>query len=79
VRLPRHRSARQISIANSTFCTRTGFTKEELAGKRFQELLTLPARIYFETHFAPLLRMQGHSMKLRSIWSTHSASDCLSW
>ncbi|MBB4261440.1 MULTISPECIES: PAS domain-containing hybrid sensor histidine kinase/response regulator [unclassified Bradyrhizobium] len=48
-----------ISIANATFCSWTGFTKEYLAGKRFQELLTLPGRIYFETHFAPLLRMQG--------------------
>lgn len=49
----------RISIANATFCLWTGFTKADLAGKRFQELLTLPGRIYFETHFAPLLRMQG--------------------
>ncbi|MVT51725.1 response regulator [Bradyrhizobium yuanmingense] len=49
----------RISIANATFCSWTGLTKEHLAGRRFQELLTLPGRVYFETHFAPLLRMQG--------------------
>lgn len=30
-----------------------------LGGKRFQDLLTVPGRIFYETHFAPLLRMQG--------------------
>jgi PAS domain S-box-containing protein len=49
----------RISMANATFCAWTGFSKGDLAGRRFQELLTLPGRIYFETHFAPLLRMQG--------------------
>jgi PAS domain S-box-containing protein len=49
----------RISMANVTFCAWTGFSKDDLAGRRFQELLTLPGRIYFETHFAPLLRMQG--------------------
>lgn len=31
----------------------------ELRGKRFSDLLNIAGRIYYETHFAPLLRMQG--------------------
>jgi sigma-B regulation protein RsbU (phosphoserine phosphatase) len=31
----------------------------ELIGKRFSELLNMAGRIFYETHFAPLLRMQG--------------------
>jgi sigma-B regulation protein RsbU (phosphoserine phosphatase) len=31
----------------------------ELLGKRFHDLLNVPGKIFYETHFAPLLRMQG--------------------
>lgn len=34
--------------------------EELLGGVRLQELLTIGGRIYWETHVAPLLRMQGH-------------------
>lgn len=45
---------------NQTFLNWMGLSREELVGrKRFQELLTLAGKIYHETHFAPLLRMQG--------------------
>ena len=30
-----------------------------LAGKRFRDLLTIDCKIYYETNYAPLLRMQG--------------------
>ena len=30
-----------------------------MIGKRFSDFLTMPGRIYYETHIAPLLRMQG--------------------
>jgi PAS domain S-box-containing protein len=48
-----------IVRANRTFLRWTGFSAEELCGTRFQDKLTLAGRIYHETHFAPLLRMQG--------------------
>jgi len=45
---------------NETFCALTGYTREALLGQcTFQELLTIPGRIYYETHVAPLLQMQG--------------------
>ncbi len=45
---------------NATFETLTGYTADELVGKRsFAELLTAGGRIYHETHYDPLLRMQG--------------------
>jgi sigma-B regulation protein RsbU (phosphoserine phosphatase) len=31
----------------------------ELAGKKFSDCLTIAGKIYYETHLAPLLRMQG--------------------
>ncbi len=45
---------------NATFERWTGYAREDLVGaKRFQDLLTAGGRIYHETHYAPLLRMQG--------------------
>ena len=49
-----------ISRVNQTFLNWTGYTRRTLlAGKRFSELLTSPGRIVHETHYAPLLQMQG--------------------
>ncbi len=49
-----------ISRVNQTFLAWTGFSSADLVGrKRFQEMLSIPAAIFYETHFAPLLRMQG--------------------
>jgi phosphoserine phosphatase RsbU/P len=49
-----------ILRVNRTFELWTGLAREDLlAGRRFQDLLSPGGRIYHETHFAPLLRMQG--------------------
>src|SRR3712207_597602 len=45
---------------NRTFLDWIGYRRDELLGhKRFQDLLTVPGKVYHETHYAPLLRMQG--------------------
>lgn len=44
---------------NATFLALSGNTGASILNKRFQELLTLPGRIYFDTHVGPLLHMQG--------------------
>jgi len=49
-----------IVRVNRTFERWTGLRREELlAGRRLQDLLAAGGRIYFETHVAPLLHMQG--------------------
>jgi phosphoserine phosphatase RsbU/P len=49
-----------IVKVNRTFESWTGRDRGELLGRmRFQELLAPGARIYHETHYAPLLHMQG--------------------
>jgi sigma-B regulation protein RsbU (phosphoserine phosphatase) len=49
-----------IAAANQTFLTMAGRARDEVVGRvRFAELLTGGGRIYHETHFAPLLEMQG--------------------
>ena len=48
-----------IIKANQTFLNWTGYSRESLMGRMFQQLLPVPARIYYDTHIAPLLQMQG--------------------
>ena len=48
-----------IVKVNRTMCLWTGRTADELVGARFPDLLSIGGRIFHETHYAPLLRMQG--------------------
>jgi phosphoserine phosphatase RsbU/P len=49
-----------IAKVNATLLGWLGYTRDELVGRRrFADLLTVGGRIYHETHFAPLLQMQG--------------------
>lgn len=50
----------RIAKVNRTLLDWLGYRRDELVGrKHFSELLTVGGRLYHETHFAPLLRMQG--------------------
>lgn len=49
-----------IAKANLTFAEWLGYDPAALIGKPAHELLSFGGRIAFETHIAPLLRMQGH-------------------
>ncbi|HEX2255851.1 MAG TPA: ATP-binding protein [Afifellaceae bacterium] len=50
----------QFVKINRTFLDWTGFNRESLlTGRRFQDLLTVAGKIYHDTHFGPLLQMQG--------------------
>ena len=54
-----------IIKANQTFLQLTGYSRGELIGKRtFAQLLAAGGRIYHETHYAPLLRMQGSAREI---------------
>ncbi|MDQ2655355.1 MAG: PAS domain-containing sensor histidine kinase [Chloroflexota bacterium] len=49
-----------IVRVNQTLLSWTGYTRDDLlAGRRFQDLLTLPGKIFYENQYFPLLRMQG--------------------
>ena len=54
-----------IARVNRTLLGWTGYRAEQLLGrKRFPELLTVAGRIYYETHFEPMLKMQGFVREL---------------
>jgi PAS domain S-box-containing protein len=49
-----------IVAINQTLLDWTGFDRSEIVSSRhFQDLLTTPGKIFYETHYAPMLHLQG--------------------
>lgn len=48
-----------ILKANSTFCRWLGRQRPDLCGTRFHDLLTAGGKIFHQTHWGPLLELQG--------------------
>jgi sigma-B regulation protein RsbU (phosphoserine phosphatase) len=53
------RPDRSIVRVNATLLAWLGYERNSLTGKLFIDLLTAGSRIHYETHFAPLLQLQG--------------------
>jgi sigma-B regulation protein RsbU (phosphoserine phosphatase) len=49
----------RITKVNATLLAWTGHEADKLIGGRLHQFLNIAGRIYYETHIAPLLRMQG--------------------
>lgn len=49
----------RITKANATLAAWLGFDADKMVGRRLHQFLNMAGRIYYETHIAPLLRMQG--------------------
>jgi phosphoserine phosphatase RsbU/P len=49
----------RITKVNATLVAWTGFQGDKFLGQRLHQFLNVAGRIYYETHIAPLLRMQG--------------------
>ncbi|WP_439616244.1 ATP-binding protein [Shinella sp.] len=50
----------RIVLVNATLRAWLDLGDEDLLGKRLLDLLPVAGRVFYETHFAPLLRMQGY-------------------
>ena len=53
-----------ILEVNRLLCNSLGYSKEELVGQKGDIIFTLPTRIFQQTHFFPLLKMQGHAEEI---------------
>ncbi|HJX44228.1 MAG TPA: PAS domain-containing protein, partial [Geodermatophilus sp.] len=49
----------RVVKVNATFCAWTGRAPGDVRGSRLPDLLSAGGRVYYETHLAPLLRLQG--------------------
>lgn len=49
---------------NQYLCAAIDYVPQELEGQKIDILFTLPTRIFQQTHFFPLLKMQGHAEEI---------------
>jgi phosphoserine phosphatase RsbU/P len=49
---------------NDTACQKLGYEREELTGKKVEVIFTIASRIFQQTHFFPMLKMQGHAEEI---------------
>ncbi|WP_085809132.1 HAMP domain-containing sensor histidine kinase [Sphingomonas sp. TZW2008] len=49
-----------IVEANAIFALWTGYNREVLVGQSLPDILPISGKIFYETHFVPMLRLQAH-------------------
>ncbi|MEW5930979.1 MAG: ATP-binding protein [Gemmatimonadota bacterium] len=48
-----------VELVNATLLGLLGYAREEVVGLHVERLLTVPSRIFYQTHWFPLLRLHG--------------------
>lgn len=65
----------RIELANRTLLRMLGYESAELIGRHFEVLLTVGARIFYQTHWFPLLRLQHHAEEIFLLLRTKAGED----
>ncbi|HEV3050518.1 MAG TPA: histidine kinase dimerization/phospho-acceptor domain-containing protein, partial [Longimicrobium sp.] len=53
-----------ITFANATLASMLGYPRGELEGMRIEALMSVGARIFYQTHFFPLVRIHGRAEEI---------------
>ena len=64
-----------LRAVNATLLRLTGYTREELAGSRVERLMGVGSRIFYQTHFFPLLRLHGRADEIFLLLRSKSGED----
>ena len=51
----------RVCVANRTLLDMLGYSLDEVLGKHVEAILAVGSRIFYQTHFFPLLRLQGRA------------------
>jgi PAS domain S-box-containing protein len=64
-----------LHAVNATLLRMTGYTREELAGSRVERLMGVGSRIFYQTHFFPLLRLHGRADEIFLLLRSKGGED----
>jgi signal transduction histidine kinase len=64
-----------ITAANATLAAMLGWAPGELEGRRMEAILTVGARLFWQTHFFPMVRMHGQAEEVFLILRAADGSD----
>jgi PAS domain S-box-containing protein len=65
----------KIVYVNATLLERLGYTRNEVEGKHVEMLLAAGARIFYQTHFFPLLKLHGRAQEIYLLLRAKTGSD----
>ena len=63
-----------IVYANATLGQLLGIPATDLVGQSFEKILTIPARIFYQTHFFPLIKLHGRAEEIYFTLRSHSGA-----
>ena len=64
-----------MRMVNATIAELLGYTPEELIGRHFETLLSVGARIFYHTHFFPVLKLHGEAEEVYLTLRSRSGLD----
>jgi signal transduction histidine kinase len=64
-----------INAANVTLAAMLGYAPGELDGRRIETILTVGARLFYQTHFFPMVRMHGRAEEVFLLLRTAAGGD----
>ncbi len=65
----------RISLVNQTLLQRLGYARDELVGKHFETILTVATRIFYQTHFFPMVKLHGRAHEVFMLLRARDGSD----
>lgn len=65
----------RIVYVNTTLLERLGYSREELMGHPVESILSVGARIFYQTHFFPLVKLHGRAQEVFMLLSSREGED----
>jgi|SRR5690242_2256764 len=64
-----------VRALNRTLADLLGFDRKELMGRHVESILSIGSRIFYQTHFFPLLRLHGHAEEIFLLLRAKTGED----
>ena len=65
----------RITYLNTTLAERLGYRVDDLVGRHVESILTVPGRIFHQTHFFPLVKLHGRAQEVFMLLRTSAGDD----
>ena len=64
-----------VRLVNTTLLETLGLTREALVGRHVETIMTVGTKIFYQTHFFPLLRLHGHAEEIYLALRAHDGEE----
>src|SRR5688500_19459968 len=64
-----------VTLANETLLEMLGYERDQLVGRHVERILTVGSRIFYQTHWFPLLRLHGRAEEIFLLLRSRSGEE----